>query len=333
MKVAIVTDKPRIKYLPTEEGMLEDRQKKKTVEELKEVLSKKYDCINLSLDDNIISRLKNEKVDLVFNLCNGIRGESSIAQLPAILEYAGIPYTSSAPFGHALAYNKIYSCKIFQQSQIPTPDFTYVYEMHDLENLNINFPILIKPNEEGSSRGINEDSLVHDIESLKQKVEEELKTYTPPIMLTEYIEGREFTVGVLGNGDNINVLPILEIDFSNIPEEFSKFYSFEVKSHYGDKTVYHVPARLDEKTKKIIEDTAINAYKALMMRDYARVDIRLKDGVPHVIEINSLPGLKREHSDISKMAEACDLGYDGLVLKIVQNAIDRYGLEDKSDKN
>lgn len=331
MKIAIVTDKPRIKYLPTEEGMLEDRQKKKTVEELKKVLAKKYDCINLTLDDNIISRLKSENVDLVFNLCNGIRGESSIAQLPAILEYAGIPYTSSAPFGHALAYNKIYACKVFQQSKIPTPNFTYVYKMKDLKDLNINYPILIKPNEEGSSRGINEDSLVYDKKSLEQKVKEELNTYKPPIMLTEYIEGREFTVGVLGNGDNINVLPILEIDFSNIPDRLSKFYSFEVKSHYGDKTVYHVPARLDHKTKKAIEETAINAYKALMMRDYARVDIRLKNGIPYVIEINSLPGLKREHSDISKMAKASDLGYDGLILKIVENAVDRYGLEENME--
>ena len=329
MKVAIVTDKPRIKYLPTEEGIIEDRQKKKTVAELKEVLSKKFSCIDLTLDDNIISRLKSEKVDLVFNLCNGIRGDSSIAQLPAILEFAGIPYTSSSPLGHALAYNKIYSCKILQQSKIPTPKFTYINDINEIEKLNVRYPILIKPNDEGSSRGINDDSLVYNKKSLKEKVEEELETYGSPIMLTEYIEGREFTVGVLGNGDDIHVLPILEIDFSKIPKGLSKFYSFEIKSHYGKDTLYHVPAILDKKTKAVIEETAINAYKTLLMRDYARVDIRLKNDIPYVIEINSLPGLKRGHSDICKMVEACDIGYEGLVFSIVKNALNRCALEDE----
>ncbi|WP_352405122.1 D-alanine--D-alanine ligase family protein [Sporanaerobacter acetigenes] len=334
MKVAIVTDKPRAKYLPTEEGLLEDKQKKKTVAELKQVLSKKYDCIDLVLDDNIVGKLRREKVDLVFNLCNGIQGESRISQLPAILEYAGIPYTSSSPLGHGLAYNKIYSCKIFKQSDISTPDFTYVYNIKELKNMNLKFPVLVKPKDEGSSRGIDEGSLVFDVSSLKSKVQKELRVYNPPIMLTEYIEGREFTVGVVGNGEDTSVLPILEIDFSKIPAHLSKFYSFEVKSHYADKTIYHVPARLDQNTKELIEKTAIKAYNSLGMRDYARVDFRLKDGVPYVLEVNSLPGLKRGHSDICKMAEACEIGYDGLILKIVESAMKRYlshdELEDES---
>ncbi|SHD77339.1 D-alanine--D-alanine ligase (fragment) [[Clostridium] ultunense Esp] len=209
MKVAIVTDKPRFKVLPTDEGIMEDKQKGKTIKGLKEVLSKKFNCIDLVFDDNLITRLKKEKVDLVFNLCNGINGDARLSQLPAALEYAGIPYTSSSPLGHGLAYNKIYSCKLFQEAKIPTPKFTYVSRIEEIENLNIDFPVLVKPKDEGSSRGIHEDSLIFNEDDLIQKVEKDLTTYNPPIMITEYIEGREFTVGVLGNGENLTVLPIL----------------------------------------------------------------------------------------------------------------------------
>ncbi len=329
MKVAIITDKPRVKYLPTEEGLLEDKQKRNTIKGIKRVLSERFDCIDMVFDDNTVGKLKKEKIDLVFNLCNGIRGDARLSQLPAVLEYAGIPYTGSSPLGHGLAYNKIYSCRIFKESGVLTPNFIYVYDIKEIENVNINYPVLVKPKDEGSSRGIHENSLVFNKEELIQRIQKDLEIYNPPMMINEFIEGREFTVGVLGNNDNIDVLPILEVDFSNLPDHLNNIYSFEVKVHYGDKTLFHVPARLKEETKKKIENTAVKAYKALEMRDYARVDIRLKDGIPYVLEINSLPGLMKGHSDITKMAEAAGIGYKGLIMKIVKNAIDRYGLYNK----
>lgn len=143
-------------------------------------------------------------------------------------------------------------------------------------------------------------------------------------MITEYIEGRELTVGVLGNGKNLTVLPILEVDFSNLPDHLNNIYSFEVKFHYGDRTIFHIPAKLTKETKKRIEKIAVKAYNALGMRDYARVDIRLNKNTPYVLEINSLPGLMKGHSDLTKMAEASKLGYNGLIMKIVNNAINRY---------
>lgn len=324
MKMAVVTDKPRFEILPTEEGIMEDKQKKKTIKGIKEVLSKKFNCIDLVFDENLISKLKKEKVDLVFNLCNGIKGDARLSQLPAALEYAGIPYTSSSPLGHGLAYNKIYSCKLFQEAKIPTPKFTYVYNVEEIENLNVDYPVLIKPKDEGSSRGIHDNSLVLNDDELFEKVKEDLKIYNPPIMITEYIEGRELTVGVLGNGKNLTVLPILEVDFSNLPDHLNNIYSFEVKFHYGDRTIFHIPAKLTKETKKRIEKIAVKAYNALGMRDYARVDIRLNKNTPYVLEINSLPGLMKGHSDLTKMAEASKLGYNGLIMKIVNNAINRY---------
>lgn len=328
MKIAIVTDKSRMELLPSEEGFKEDEQKRKTVEEVEKILSQKYDCISLIADDNIINHLKAENIDLVFNLCNGIRGDSKLAQLPALLEYASIPYTASSILGHTLAINKVYSSNIFKATNIPTPNFISIYDVNQLKDLDIKFPVLIKPNDEGSSRGIHQDSLVFDMESLVKKVKEELAIYNPPILLNEYIEGREFSVGVIGNGEDLMVLPIQELDLSNLPDDFKRFYSFEVKAYYKDLTVYHIPARLSDEERKLLEDTAKKAFRALSLRDYARVDIILKDGVPYVLEVNSLPGLMKGKSSLYRMAEATDLGYEGLVLKIVETAIKRYKLED-----
>lgn len=327
MKIAILTDETRVGYIPSEEAVKEDEQKESTVKEVKKILSKKYDCISLIAKDNIIERLREEEVDLVFNLCNGIQGDSKLAQIPALLEFAGIAYTGSSPLGHNLAINKILSSKIFRAANIPTPDFLSIYDLEDLEHVSMRFPILIKPNDEGSSRGIHQDSLVFNMEDLRSKAQEELKIYNPPIMLNEYIEGREFSIGLIGNGQDIEVLPIQEIDLSGLPDDLIKFYSFEIKAYYKNKTSYHIPAKLSREEKELLDRTAIRAYKALNILDYGRVDIILQNGLPYVLEINSLPGLMRERSALYRMAEATDLGYENLVLKIVETALERYGLD------
>ncbi len=323
MKIAIVTDKSRSGLLPSEESNKEDEQKLYTVEAVKEILSREYDCISLTMDDDIIGKLKSQNIDLVFNLCNGINGYSKLAQLPAILEFAEIPYTGSSVLGHALAINKTYSCKVFKSNNIPTPNFFSVFTIDDLEEMDLSFPIIVKPNDEGSSRGIHQDSLVFDKESLFKKVEEELKIYNPPVILNEFIEGREFSVGILGN-DDAKVLAIQEVDLSNLPDNLLKFYSFEIKSYYKSHTVYHIPAILTPEEKSSIERIALKAFKSLMLKDYARVDIILKDGIPYVLEINSLPGLRKGYSSLYRMAESLDMGYEGLVLNIVKTARERY---------
>lgn len=319
MRIAIVTDESRTKFLPTIEGQLEDAQKARTIKSLKEVISSKYDCIDLVFDDNLIENLKKEKIDLVFNLCNGIRGGSRLSQLPSLLEHEGFLYTGSGPLGHGLAYSKIYSGMIFKQLGIPTPDFTYVHTIEELNGIKIDYPLFVKPSDEGSSRGIYQDSIVYDKESLYKKVEKLLKEYDSPAMIMEFIHGKEFTVGIIENG-NI-VLPVMEIDFSELPEGFHKIYSFEVKNEYKHAKKHYVPARISKDLEDKIKETALRAFKALNLRDYARVDIRVMDDIPYVIEINSLPGLDRENSNISKMAKVAGIGYEGLVLGIVECAL------------
>lgn len=323
MKIAIVTDKSREDLIPLEEAKQEDNQKNETVKAIEEVLSKEYNCISLVADDRIIQKLKDENVDLVFNMCNGIQGLSKLAQFPAMLEFAGIPFTGASVLGHALAINKIFASTVFKNRGIPTPKFMAV---NSLEDLDLEYPIIIKPSDEGSSRGIHQDSLVFNRDELIKKVEEELKIYNPPIMLNEYINGREFTIGIIGNGDEVTILPIQEVDLSNLPEGLLKFYSFEIKAYYKSHTKYHIPAPLTPEEKKLIEDTALRAYKALQLRDYSRVDIILSDGIPYVLEINSLPGLMKEKSSLYRMVEVMDLGYEGLIMKIVDAARKRYNI-------
>lgn len=328
MKIAIVTDESRQKYVPAEEAHFEDNQKKETVKSLKAVLSKKYECIDLIADENLITTLKNENVDLVFNLCNGIVGNGKLAQVPAMLEFANIPYTSSSIVGHTLASYKILASTVFKCNNIPTPGFVSIEKLSNIENIDMGFPILVKPNDEGSSRGIHQDSLVFNKDELEKKLKDALDTYNPPIMLNEFIEGgKELSVGIVGNGDDITILPIQELDMSNLQDNLLRFYSFEVKTYYKPQMVYHFPARLSEEEQRLVEETALRAYKALSIRDYGRVDMILKDGVPYVLEINSLPGLMVGKSSLYRMAEACDLGYENLVLKIVEVAMKRYQLD------
>ena len=325
MRIVIVTDKSRKDFLPHDEALLEDKQKEETVKDVLKVLSKKYDCITMSADENIIKNLRDEKVDLIFNLCNGLDGDSKLAQLPALFEFLSIPYTGSAVLGHGLAINKNYSSTIFKASNVPTPKFFPVFNIKEIEDIDLEFPIIIKPNDEGSSRGIHQDSLVFNKEDLYKKVKEMLNVYNPPIILNEYIQGLELSIGIIGN-DDVSVLPIQELNLLDLPEEMHKFYSFEVKSYLKSHTIYHIPARLSENEYELISTTAIKAFNSLGLKDYGRVDIIYSNGIPYVLEINSLPGLMRGKSSLYRMAQAYELGYEGLIFKIVESARKRYNI-------
>lgn len=325
MKIAIVTDQPRSSILKTDEGIQEDLQSVETLKYIMDALAPEYEVVPITMDENIFENLHAKKVDFVFNLSNGITGEASLTQLPSMLEFAGIPYTGSGPLSHGLAYNKIVSGKIFKASGIPTPNFVSIRNIDELANLKLDFPLIVKPKDEGSSRGIQDNSLTFELSALTEKVAENLKKYNPPLIISEYIEGREFTVGILGNGDELEVLPIMEIDFSDLPEGMNKIYSFEAKFEFDEHIVYHIPSNISEETEALIKHSAVNAYHSLGIRDYARIDIRVRDNKAYVIEINSLPGLDKYHSDIIKMAKAKGIEYDELIRRIVRIARKRTG--------
>ena len=321
-KIGLIVDKPNIEK-HNEEVDSADEQKQTTADKIKEVLSKKYKLIKIVADEKIIEELNRNNIDIVFNLSTGTRGESRQSQIPAILEMLGIPYVGSGILAHGMALNKAVAKQIFRFHQVLTPCFQVFHTGKEEIDLNLKFPVIVKPACEGSGFGIHKDSVVYSKEALFKKVRELLKQYQPPVLVEEFIEGREFTVGIIGNGKDKTILPILEIDFKDIPEEYGKFYTFEVKTCFGDQTRFYCPAPLSAEIEKAIKENASKAFDALGCRDMARVDVRLKDDKPYVIEINSLPGLKPVYSDLPKMAEAVGMSYEELIMQILKEAIKR----------
>jgi len=328
LKIGVIYDKPQTEVQDTVETRSTDNQKQETKEQICRVLKKKYDVVEIPADDEIIKNLVKSKIDLAFPLSTGITGESRQSQVPAILEMLNIPYIGSGILGHALALSKSMSKQIFDYNNISTPAFQIFNTIDEKLDPNLKFPLIVKPSCEGSGFGIHKDSVVNNEEELMKKVGSLLREYRPPVLVEEFIKGRELTVGVIGNGKEKMFLPVMEINFDEVPEEFGKFYTFEVKSQFGDKTKYLCPAPITSKTRQRIKDNVERAFDCLGCKDIARVDIRLREEQPYILEINSLPGLKAKYSDLPKMAEKAGLTYEDLVFEIVDTAIRRIN-EDK----
>lgn len=325
-RIGLIYDKPLATVRNTVEASSSDKQREDTKIQITNVLKHKYDIVEVIADDNIIDNLTKSKIDIAFPLCTGIRGESRQAQVPAILEMLGIPYVGSGILSHALALNKSMAKQVLLANGIVTPVFQVFFTGDEKMDIKNNYPLIVKPACEGSGFGIHKDSVVYDEKSLYSMINKVLKEYGPPVLVEEFIEGREITVGIIGNGLNKNVLPIMEIDFGDVPEEFGKFYTYEVKTYCGKETKYICPALLDRDQMSIIENEVKLAYDALGCRDLARVDIRFSDNKAYILEINSLPGLKSVYSDLPKMAESAGMTYDNLILLIVETALERMSM-------
>lgn len=322
-KIGVIYDKLQAEVNDTKEAKSADKQKITTKEEICKVLKQRYDVVEIEANSGIIQKLLKSKIDLAFPLCTGIKGESRQSQIPAILEMLEIPYIGSGILGHALALSKSTAKQIFDYNNISTPSFQIFNTSNEKLNSNLEFPLIVKPSCEGSGFGIYKDSVVYNEDELMEKVDSLLSKYQPPVLVEEFIEGRELTVGVIGNGDSKKVLPIMEINFDDVPKEFGDFYTFEVKSKFGDKTKYICPAPIPSNTKKAIKKNVEKAFDVLGCKDIARVDIRLKKDKPFILEINSLPGLKPIYSDLPKMASKAGIAYEDLIYGIVETAIER----------
>jgi D-alanine-D-alanine ligase len=323
LKIGVIFDQSHGIVGNTIETRCADNQKQKTKEEVCRVLKKRYDVVEIIADKNIIQNLRDSKIDLAFPLCTGIRGECRQSHVPAILEMLGIPYVGSGILGHSLALSKSIAKQIFDYNNISTPAFQIFNTIKEKLDSNLKFPLIVKPSCEGSGFGIHKDSVVYNERDLIKKVKSLLKEYRPPVLVEEFIEGRELTVALIGNGNQKEFLPIMEIDFEDIPEEFGKFYTFEVKSKFDKKTKYLCPAPLNPQIQQSVKYNAKRAFDVLGCKDFARIDIRLRGNQPYILEINSLPGLKPQYSDLPKMALKAGLSYDDLIFEIVGTAINR----------
>jgi D-alanine-D-alanine ligase len=284
-------------------------------------------------DETLITQLKNHDPDIVFNIAEGKRGKDREAQVPAILDFLGLPYTGSGPLTLALALNKTMTKKIFQAEGIPTPNFQLFSDPEEKLKPALKFPLIVKPNREGSAKGILASSVVHDEKRLYEEVYRIFKNYSQEALVEEYIDGQEVTVGILENGC-FKILPILEIDFSNCQKSGEFFYSWRMKEFQGDLSqhlnpTFYCPARLDTKLAKKIEKIALACHRVLGCFDLSRTDIRIdKKGRPYVLEINPLPGLSPYESNLTFMTRAAGIAYEELICGILKSASRRYCLKE-----
>ena len=271
-------------------------------------------------------RLRRDPPDLVFNLAEGMPAEGREAQVPAVCDLLGIPYTGSRVPALALCLDKALTKRVLLQQGIPSPGFTVVPVGEAPAPGPLRLPLFVKPVREGSSMGVSPHSLVRDAAALAAQVAEIHAAYDQPALVEEFLSGREFTVGILGNDDPL-VLPVTEIDYGQVPPGYPAVYSYQFKKEWDGNRFYPCPARLDPGLLARVRDTALAAYRAVRCLDVGRVDLRLDaSGTPHVLEINPLPGLAPGFSDLPRQAEAAGMPYEALVAAILRHAQERHGL-------
>jgi D-alanine-D-alanine ligase len=276
----------------------------------------------------LFSYFRKNRVDMVFNIAEGKHGRFRESEVPAVLDYLNIPYTGSDTFSLALALNKTLTKKILKAENIPTPNFQLFVKGNEILDPDLKFPLIVKPNCEGSAKGINKTNVVNNQEDLLAKVRECINIYRQEVLVEEFIEGKELTVGILENGKT-RVLPILEIDFSNCQKSGEYFYSWKMKEFQGNRELglvpeFHCPARLDQEIAEKVKDVALRTHRAVGCLDISRTDIRLdKFNVPYVLEINPLPGLDPNESNFPIMAYAAGMKYEDLIEAILLSASER----------
>ncbi len=265
-----------------------------------------YKVVPIDVKSDFIKRIQSTKIDIAFIALHGPFGEDGTVQ--SILEMFKIPYTGSGVLASALAMNKIYSKKIFEWHKLPTPDWYVVNSDKGFLSNKLKFPLVVKPCDQGSTIGV---SIVSNYKDLKSAIKKALK-YSKYAIIEKYISGKELTVGILGR----ELLPVIEI----IPMVKSRFYDFEAKYTPGGSK-HIVPAKIDNRISKTLQEMALKAFDALGCRAVGRVDFRLShDNKPYILEVNTIPGM----TETSLLPEAArEKGYSFLdvVLRIIKHSI------------
>ena len=274
-------------------------------------------------DATLVSVIRNG-ADLTFNLTESYAGDDTCdMNIAAFLDLLGRAYTGAGPHALYLAQDKALAKKIFQFHGIKTPVFALSYKGKLPHSHDIGFPLIVKPTSEDGSIGIDCGSVVSTVKELMARIEYIQERFDTPALIEEYIEGRELYVGILGN-DKPTALPPVELDLSQLPEGMPKIAGTEVKwetdTEAYKKTKASIAVGLDEETVRRLQETALAAYEALELRDYGRVDMRLrKDGEVFVIEANPNPWLAA-NAEFAMAARESGRSYTQLIGEIVELA-------------
>lgn len=276
---------------------------------------------------NVTSLVKhlagNERWDLVFNIAEGLYGFGREAQVPALLDAYQIPYVFSGPLVQAVTLHKGIAKHVVRDSGLPTPDFAVINCEEDLAGVKLPYPLFAKPVAEGTGKGVSAASKVTDRLMLQKTCLELLEKFKQPVLLETFLPGREFTVGIIGNGAEAATIGVLEVILLDRSEP--DVYSYHNKANFEDLVEYHMA---DDTEARKAREVALACYRALDCQDAGRVDLRSDGaGQPHFIEINSLAGLHPEISDLSIMAARYGINYQELISRIIGAAVKRLGLE------
>jgi len=305
-----------------------------TIEAVRSALARDHQVTPIEGDEDAFEKFRRLRPDIVFNMAEGLYGESRESQIPSMLEMLRIPYTGSDPLTLGICLDKAVTKEILSYHGVPNPPFTVVRGLSSKVKLP-SLPLIVKPLSEGSSKGVTNTALVRTSKQLREQIKFVLTEYHQPALVEKFLPGREFTVALLGNGAEVEVLPIVEIQFSELPPEINPIYSFEAKWIWDTVEkpleIFACPAKIPSSLRKKIEGVCRAAYAALRVRDWCRIDVRLDEkGNPHILELNPLPGILPNpdaNSCFPKAARTAGLSYEDLINRVLKIACRRVGLE------
>lgn len=266
---------------------------------------------------NLVKRLSSgQRWDLVFNIAEGLSGFGREAQVPGLLEAYGIPYTFSDSMVLSLTMHKGMTKRVIRDLGIPTPDFAVVDSEAGLDAVGLSLPLFAKPVAEGTGKGVSQASKIKSREQLQSVGRELLATFKQPVLVEEFLPGREFTVGILGTGSAARSIGVMEVVL--LPKADAEVYSYRNKQEFVDLVEYHL---VDDPEAQQAASVALAAWRGLGCRDGGRLDLRSDGaGAPSFIEVNPLAGLHPVHSDLCILATKVGLPYRSLIEAIVASA-------------
>lgn len=283
-----------------------------------------HETVRIGNVTSLVQRLaKNERWNLVFNIAEGLHGFGREAQVPALLDAYQIPYVFSGPLVQAVTLHKGVAKHVVRDSGLPTPAFAVINCAGDIAGVDLPYPLFAKPVAEGTGKGINSSSKITDHKMLLTICENLLATFRQPVLVETFLPGREFTVGIVGNGADARSLGVLEVVL--LADSEPDVYSYHNKAFFEDLVEYRA---VDDVEAQKAAEVALACYRVLGCNDAARVDLRSdNNGLPNFIEINSLAGLHPEISDLSILAGKYGISYHQLISSILDAAIKRLGLK------
>jgi D-alanine-D-alanine ligase len=306
----------------------------KTLQAIREAIASfGHEVIDFEANTDLPAKLASTPCDLVFNIAEGLKGKNRESQVPAMLELLDIPYTGSDPAALSIALDKGLAKRMVKEAGILTPQYMLMTTGNErIPKELMKFPLIVKPVAEGSSKGVMPKSVVKTEQELREVAREMAQKYRQAALVEEYISGREFTVGLLGER-RPRVLPPMEIVFLD-KADVNPVYSFEHKLDWTNRIKYETPAKIDFAQLRDMEKAARGAFSALGCRDVARIDFRMDAlGRIYFLECNPLPGLTPGWSDLCLIAKAAGMDYRTLIGEILTGAIRRYKERERERKS